>query len=169
MAEDDQQTSTEPNDGDEPQEGQAAEDGAGTEQSGEKPQEGEPDAWSPERAKAKISKINGENAALRKRVAEAPKADDVAAKDRRIGDLETSNLRLDVGYELGLPKDLAVRLQGGTREEMVADAEKLVELVAPKQQPNTHRPTEALKGGQEPDRDPEVTNIKQLGERMFAR
>jgi hypothetical protein len=47
----------------------------------------------------------------------------------RIGPLEAENLRLNVALEKGLPKSLAVRLQGSTKEEVEADAEELVKLV----------------------------------------
>lgn len=126
------------------------------------------DAWDPERAKKKIAKLNSEAANLRKRVNEAPKAEDVQAKDQRIKELEPENLRLRVGYKLGLPLEIALRLKGGSEEEMVADAQELVELIAPTKRP-TQRPTEALRGGLEPDKEPEETDLKKLGARMFER
>lgn len=130
--------------------------------------EGEDEAWDPERAKRKIAKLNSEAAGLRKRVNEAPKADDIAAKDKRIGDLETATLRYEVAFDLGLPKEIASRLMGSTKEEMTADAEKLLELIAPAKR-STQRPTESLRGGLQPDKDPEETDLKKLGQRMFQR
>ena len=41
------------------------------------------------------------------------------------------NLRLRVAIEKKLPAELIDRLRGGTQEEMAADADKLLELVAP--------------------------------------
>jgi hypothetical protein len=41
------------------------------------------------------------------------------------------NLRFRVALEKKLPADLIDRLQGGTKEEMSADADKLLELVSP--------------------------------------
>lgn len=123
--------------------------------------------WDPERAKRKIAKLNSEAANLRKRLNETPKVDDVAAKDTRISSLETENLRLAVALDLGLPKEIASRLQGKDRDEMVADAETLLELIAPAKQPSTRKPKEALRGGQDPEQEPEETDLKKLGERMF--
>lgn len=125
-------------------------------------------AWDPERAKRKIAKLNSEAANLRKRVNEAPKAEDVAAKDKRISELEATALRYEVAFELGLPKQIAARLQGGTKEEMIADAQELVEFLSPAKRP-TQKPTEALRGGLEPDKEPEETDLKKLGARMFQR
>lgn len=142
---------------------------ATTEDQTEAPEvEDQDEAWDPERAKRKIAKLNSEAAGLRKRVNEAPKADDVAAKDRRINDLEATSLRYEVAFDLGLPKEIASRLMGSTKEEMVADAERLMELIAPTKR-STQRPTEALRGGLQPDKDPEETDLKKLGARMFQR
>lgn len=108
------------------------------------------DAWDPERARRKIAKVNSENRTLRER---ATKAEQKASS---VDDLTAANLRLEVGYELGLPLAIAKRLQGSTREEMLADAETLVELVSPaKRPPSTTRPAERLRGGGEPDEAPE--------------
>lgn len=124
------------------------------------------DAWDPERAKRKIAKLNSEAANLRKRVNDAPKAEDVAAKDQKITDLERNNLRYDVAFDLGLPKQIAMRLQGNTREEMLEDAQQLVDFIAPAKRP-TQKPTEALRGGLEPEKEPEETDPRKIAERMF--
>lgn len=110
-------------------------------------------AWDPERAKEKIRKVNSENKALRERATQAEEqAATVPDLQQRSQTLESENLRLKVGYELGLPFNLAVRLQGSTREEMVADAESLVELVSPtKPAPTTGRPVESLRPGATPE------------------
>lgn len=111
--------------------------------------------WDPERAKAKIRKINAENKQLRERAtqaeAKAAPVDDLQQQNATLG---VENLRLKVGYELGLPINLAVRLQGATREEMVADAETLVDLISPKAAPAATRPVEALKPGASPSDTP---------------
>lgn len=134
------------------------------------PEAEETDAqWDPERAKRKIAKLNSEAANLRKRLNEAPKAEDAAAKDKRITDLESATLRYEIALDLGLPKEIAARLQGADRDEMVADAEKLLELLAPAKRPATRKPTEALRGGLEPDSEPEETDLSKLGARMFRR
>lgn len=125
------------------------------------------DAWDPKRAKEKIRKLNQEIQATKERLAKAPKPDDVIAKDARIGELESAALRYEVALDLGLPKEIAVRLQGKDRDEMVADAEKLLELLAPAKRPATRKPAESLRGGGEPDREPEETDLKKIGSRMF--
>lgn len=125
--------------------------------------------WDPERAKRKIAKLNSEAANLRKRLTEAPKAEDAAAKDKRITDLEAASLRYEVALDLELPKQVAKLLQGSNRDEMVAHAEELLELFSPAKRPATRRPAEQLRGGGDPEREPDETDIKKLGERMFSR
>lgn len=128
------------------------------------------EAWDPERAKRKISKVNSENKALRERATEAEKkAASVDELTQENGGLKATVLQLEVGYELGLPLAIAKRLQGSNREEMLADAEALVELVAPAKKPGTRKPTEALRGGLEPDQEPEETDTSKIAERMFRR
>ena len=135
----------------------------------QEPQEGERDeAWDPERARRKIGKVNSENKALRERAAKAEqKAAGVDELTQENGGLKATVLQLEVGYELGLPLAIAKRLQGSTREEMLADAETLVELVAPAKKPATRRPAEALRGGGAPSEEPEETDTRKLGARMF--
>lgn len=120
--------------------------------------EQEQQTWDPERAKEKIRKINSENRTLRERATEAEKkAETVPDLEQQNSTLGSENLRLKVGYELGLPYNLAVRLQGSTREEMVADAESLVSLVTankPASPPAATRPVEALKPGASPAEQP---------------
>lgn len=144
----------------------------------EQPKDAEPEApeaedkdepWDPERAKRKIAKLNSEAANLRKRLTEAPKAEDAVAKDKRIGELETATLRYEIALDLGLPKEIASRLQGNDRDEMVADAEKLLELLSPAKRPPSNRPAEQLRGGGNPEREPEETDLSKLGDRMFRR
>lgn len=129
------------------------------------------EAWDPERARKKITKVNSENKALRDRATKAEQkaasVDDLAKEN---GGLKASVLQLEVGYELGLPLAIAKRLQGTTREEMLADAETLVELVAPSKKPApTRRPTESLRGGGAPTEETEETDVSKLGDRMFRR
>ena len=136
----------------------------------ESPEDDRDAAWDPERAKRKISKVNSENRALRERATAAEqKAASVDDLTKENGGLKATVLQLEVGYELGLPLAIAKRLQGSTREEMLADAEALVDLVAPTRKPATRKPTETLRGGLEPDQEPEETDTKKLGERMFSR
>jgi len=135
----------------------------------ESPEDDKDEAWDPERAKRKIGKVNSENKALRERATTAEKkaatADELAQEN---GGLKATVLQLEIGYELGLPLAIAKRLQGSTREEMLADAEALVELVAPTKRPPTNRPTETLRGGGQPEREPEETDTRKIGARMFG-
>ena len=124
----------------------------------------EAQTWKPDELRRKISKINNEIRATKRKLEAAQAAP--KATEQRIGELESHNLRLEVGYELGLPLAIAKRLQGSTREEMLADAEALVELVAPTKAPATRRPTETLRGGGQPDREPEETDVRKIADRM---
>ncbi|WHU57054.1 hypothetical protein [Trueperella pyogenes] len=90
----------------------------------------EADEWDRERSQRKIRKINAENKRLRER---AKQAEDAAttAKDveAKAASLEAENLRLRVALELGLPDTLANRLRGATREELITDAQALLEMI----------------------------------------
>lgn len=106
-------------------------------------------AWDPERAKEKIRRVNSENKALRERATQAEQkaagVDDLEDQAKTLG---SENLRLKVGYELGLPLNLAIRLQGSNREELLADAESLIEIVSPtKPSVTPSRPVASLKPG----------------------
>jgi hypothetical protein len=136
----------------------------------ESPEDDRDEAWDPERARRKIGKVNSENKALRERATAAEKkAASAQDLEQENGGLKATVLQLEVGYELGLPLAIAKRLQGSTREEMLADAEALVELVAPAKRPPSNRPAEQLRGGGNPEREPEETDLKKLGARMFER
>lgn len=101
--------------------------------------DGEP--WDKERALRKIRKANAEAKALRERAKAAKEAakatPDLKAKNTQ---LEAENLRLQVALELGLPAQIASRLQGGTREELLTDAEEFMKLLGTKTPPTT-KPT----------------------------
>jgi hypothetical protein len=126
-------------------------------------------AWDPKRAKEKIRKLNQEIQSTKTKLAEAPKPDDVRAKDAQISELQAATLRYEVALDLGLPKQVASRLQGQTRDEMVADAEQLLELLSPTKAPASQRPAEHLRGGGQPEREPEETDLSKLGSRIFRR
>lgn len=140
-------------------------------QEGDDPQEpGDGDRFDPDKALEKIRKLNSEAANLRKRLKdEQGKNANAGEKDTRITALEAENLRLRVGAKHGLPAALIDRLQGVTEEEILADAEKLLDLVSPAKRPPTARPTERLRGGTEPTQEPEETDVSKIGERMFRR
>lgn len=85
-----------------------------------------------------LKKANTEAASLRKRLQAIEDAGKTEAqrRDEENARLKTENseatlraLRLEVGMELGLPKTLALRLQGTTEEELRADAADLQKTI----------------------------------------
>lgn len=122
-----------------------------------------------DKAADRIRKLQSEAKNLRTRAKEAEeKAQGVDEKDQRITALEAATLRYEVGYDLGLPKELVGRLNGQTREELIEDAKSLLDLVkAPVAR--TRKPVEALRGGGEPEQAPEERDLDKIGSRMFRR
>lgn len=115
-----------------------------------------------DKAREKIRKVNSENRNLRKRAAEAEaKAKDSEGKDTRLTALEAENLRLRIGVKHGLPEALVKRLTGTTEEEILQDAEELMELFGGKKPP-TQQPREKLRGGGDP-----TINNSDLDEKAF--
>lgn len=125
------------------------------------------EAWDPKRAMRKIQKLNREAASLREKASTAES--NATEKSEKVTALEAANLRYEVALDLGLPKALAKRLTGDTLEEIQADAEELLALVTPSNKPVTQKPSVRLRGGGAPDEEPEETDVRKLGERMFAR
>lgn len=107
-------------------------------------------------AREKIRKVNSENRNLRKRAADAEaKAKDSGEKDVRLTALEAENLRLRIGVKHGLPEALVKRLSGSTEEEIMQDAEELLELFGGGKKPATQQPKERLRGGGDPTQEPD--------------
>lgn len=134
-----------------------------TDESQQEPQEGSEDTGSEDwrkdfdadKAADRIRKYQSENKNLRERAKAAEaKAAGVDEKDQRITSLESELLRERVGRRLNLPDELVDRLRGNTEEDILADAEKLVAIVGKPAGGGT-KPTERLRGGGEPDTDPE--------------
>ena len=145
--------------------------------------EPEEEPFDAERAKAKIHKANSEAANLRRKLKEleplAAKAREledankteleklterVTAAEREAGETGLSAMRLEValdkapdGVSLAQIRKLAKRLSGSTREDLEADAEELFGDLVPASggKPPTQRPKEALKGGADPETEPE--------------
>jgi len=147
---------------------------AATDDALEADEDAEPDwrkNFDPEKADARIKKLQSEAKNLRERTRAAEqKATGVDEKDTQITGLQAQVLRYEVAFDLGLPRELADRLKGNTKDEMLADAEALVKLVgAPKATP-TRKPSEALRGGGGGgDAEPVETDLRKIGERMFNR
>lgn len=110
-----------------------------------------------DKAADRIRKLQSEAKNLRERAKTAEaKAAGVDEKDKRISSLEGDLLRERVGRRLGLPDELVDRLRGGTEEDVLADAEKLVAIVGKSASPGSGtKPKERLRGGGEPDKEPD--------------
>jgi hypothetical protein len=123
-----------------------------------------------ERAREKLRRINSENRNLRERAKKAEEAaKDGAEKGERLTALEAENLRLRVAVKHGLPENLAKRLSGGTEEEMLADAEELLELLGGKKPP-TNQPRERLRGGGDPTAAADETaDLDKFAEAIFRK
>ena len=61
-------------------------------------------------------------------------ADHLAALEKASAESRSRAERLEVALDKGLPKVLAARLQGSTREELEADADELLKLVGEQKQ-----------------------------------
>lgn len=107
-----------------------------------------------------------------KKTAEQKAAEKAAIAEKRAEDAEGRAMRLEVAAEKGLTPAQAKRLTGSTREDLEADADELLAMFSPAEPKPTPsgRPREALKPANgDPDIPVDETDIKKLGERMFAR
>jgi len=83
------------------------------------------------------AKENGKAAEQLKAIEDAKKSELEKANERatqaeaKAAQLEAKQLRTEVAAEAGIPAALAARLTGATREELLADAKALAELVKP--------------------------------------
>lgn len=111
-------------------------------------------------AKAAQAKIQSLTDALTGKDSETEEL--VTAEQRRAADAELAALRYRIAYRLGLPPDLADRLQGTDEETITADAETLASMVKPAQ-----TPTGASAGL--PPADPPPTNPNDLLRIMAGR
>lgn len=81
--------------------------------------------------------------------------------------LEAQNLRLSVALEKGVPVSLVPRLQGSTKEELEADADTLLGLVAaPTAQAGVQKPNPAAgtSGGGGPTIDAQIAEARKNGD-----
>ncbi|WP_052862782.1 hypothetical protein [Delftia lacustris] len=124
------------------------------------------DGFDPEKAREKIRKINSENRNLRKRAADAEaKAQGADEKDKKLTALEADNMRLRVAVKHGLPESLVKRLTGTTEEEILQDAEELMELFGSKKPP-TQQPKEKLRSPGDPSGNAEI-DVEKVVQRVF--
>ena len=146
----------EPEEAPEPQENEPEEPGT----------DSEDDGFDPDKAREKIRKINSENRNLRKRAADAEaKAQGVDDKDKQITAQEAEIMRLRVAVKHGLPEALVKRLTGTTEEEILQDAEELMELFGSKTPP-TQRPKEKLRSPGDPAGNAEI-DVEKVVQRVF--
>jgi hypothetical protein len=122
-----------------------------------------------DKAREKIRKINSENRNLRKRATDAEaKAEGAKGSGERVTALEAENMRLRIGVKHGLPESLVKRLTGTTEEEILQDAEELMELFGGKKPP-TQQPREKLRGGGDPtqQQSEDIEDVDKFAERIF--
>lgn len=82
-----------------------------------------------------------------------------AKNDPETTKLQAENLRLRVAMKVGLDDDLADRLKGTTEDELLEDAQKLLDRFYPaddKKLP-TRQPKPVLRGGSKPDEEPDLS------------
>lgn len=93
-----------------------------------------------------------------------------AEAERKVVDAEAKVLRFEVAGEKGLTPAQARRLVGTTKEELLVDADDLLEALNPAGNGGggaggaLSRPKENLKGGGDPTEKPEVTDPRKLAE-----
>lgn len=149
--------------------------------------------WDPDRAREQLRKKNSEARNLRARLKEleplAQKAKEledagkseteklterVTAAEKAAADSTDEVLRLRVALRKSLTLTQAKRLVGSTEEELEADAEELLASFGgdgkSERKPKiSGKPKEHLRGGGDPDEEPDETDVRKLGARMFTR
>lgn len=107
------------------------------------------------RARTLITKLRGERDKARQAAADA--AAEGSQEDPKLQD---ENLRLRIALRAGLDEDLADRLRGSTEDELLEDAQKLVERLSPKTNKLEDRtPKPRLRGGTSPEKEPEISSV----------
>lgn len=85
--------------------------------------------WDMDKALEAMSKKNSENRNLRERAKKAEaQAKELSDYKALYEESQAHLLRMEVAHEFQLPGELAKRLQGNTREELMEDAEALMKL-----------------------------------------
>lgn len=145
---------------------------------------GKKDEFDEGRAKAKIAKANKEAQNLRARLKEleplAAKAKELedankteaeklseraTSAEDRAGKVEGELMRLRIAMRKGLTEKQASRLVGTTEEELEADADELLESFGGEKKPTPKvagKPKESLRGGADPEEEPEETDPRKL-------
>ncbi|WP_336647532.1 hypothetical protein [Microbacterium sp. MMO-10] len=129
------------------------EDGAADEQDSADEGDGFEGEFDAKRARTLITKLRGERDKARQAAADAAKGGKEDPK------LQGENLRLRIALRAGLDEDLADRLRGSTEDELLEDAQKLVERLSPKTNKLEDRtPKPRLRGGTSPEKEPEISS-----------
>lgn len=144
-----------------------------------------PEPFDPERHAAALRKKNAENVSLKRQLQElkplADKAKELedankseteklterlTAAEKEAGSSKSELLRLRVAMTKGLTLKQAGRLRGTTEEELEEDADELLEEIGAVKKEDTPRlkgkPKEQLRGGGDPDEEPEETDPRKL-------
>ncbi len=127
---------------------QSSEDTESQSDDGENEDEGFAGEFDAPRARRTIDRLRRERNAAR----EAAKN---AKNDPQMTKLQAENLRLRVGMTVGLDADLVDRLRGETEEELLEDAQKMLDRFYPEKKLPQRQPKPRLRGGSEPDEEPE--------------
>lgn len=115
----------------------------------------------------RLRKKNSENQALRKRTKDAEeKAQNATDAEQRAKALEAENLRYKVALDNGIPAAIAQRLIGNTEEELLADAQTLMEQFGVKAPPS-QQPREKGRVQNIGNAPLEETDLEKIGSSMF--
>ncbi|MCS4277723.1 hypothetical protein M2390_002932 [Mycetocola sp. BIGb0189] len=107
--------------------------------------------FDPARARQTINRLRAEEKKLKQELADAKKPTPAAPDPA----LQLENLQLSVALQLGIPKDLALRLRGTTEEELIADADALIAQFERKPAAPARVTRTGPKGGTTPSAEPE--------------
>lgn len=95
--------------------------------------------------------------------------DKLTDAEKRAESAELRALRLEVAASKGLTPGQAKRLVGTTQEDLEADADELLESFKPDDKSSKGpggKPRENLRGGNEPDEEPEETDPRKLAAKV---
>ncbi len=155
------------------------------------PPEGQNPAELPKWARDALSKANKEAASYRKKAQEAEpilkkykESEDakkseterltatLTAAEERAKTAELKHLKLEIGLAKGLTAAQCKRLTGETQEELEADADDLIEAFGGSKSKDdkgknlSGRPREKLRGGGDPEDEPEETDPRKLAAKI---
>ena len=120
-----------------------------------------------EAGKSDLEKLTGERDGLRDRASNA---------EQRLSRLDVALEAAPEGISVSVLRQVAKRIAGGTAEEMQADAEELFALLAPSKEQARERPgdvvpgrpKERLRGGSDPEDEPDEMDPAKLAAKVRA-